>query len=970
MALKKLIKNLVRRTEKLLSNTRPDIPPVGTNHVDDSNVWTDNTIYSGELGLNISDGEIFTQDNKEPVAFGREDGILEGLTISTSGVSTTEINVSAGKVRIKGRTYKYNSAVDVDDATITIDSNNEAFSRLDAIAVKKDLNAYDSSDRFYGVDFTVFKGDIRSDIPVPSIDDDHILLGYVLVVPNATAQDVLRPLPVTDFFEDESPLDISTTRFTEHLQSNWFRWQPDTLYLKDQLLWFDNNAYKVAYTHVSGDSIISDINDRNTLTSLGAMTNSNIDVFSHVGSDPTTGAWVDQYFTDWNANTRILDALYDVSFFINRFSPNRPNNIADVLISMQTVNANAGISSQAYGSNANVVVSGNANVEVESTERFTPYKSGTLKSYLYTPSTSYTTTALDLSIVPSETPNISQIISDSNVYTFTIDRDDHYGEQIGFKGFYNSIQANAVTFANLTPSANSYRFNFTHLSSTSNSEITFYVEDERTPNVANITNFSAETFGNVKYMSGLPVLKENDSIEFDFEVSDAVRYFYKNEYIAKIESEVLNGEKRVGLGNTEVLTVANRPPFAVLSGVADTGPTISFANVSTTIGANVVESSPQFTLTAYNALDETHSVITPAQDFLVDDLYTETGVRLYSNDGAYPAGAEGVNWGNVYTEAQSQANLMTNQELQYFGGRYFYPKTNYASSVSGIEYDGNTVVYPNYSNTDYDVYRWATFYLGNITSQKYYNFEIRDTSGINYDLIDGIVATSNLQVYLKVSNTSNISASTGWLNLNNAYNSTLITNPESDGDPALDLSWMEGNPNYRRATFGTEERTGNVYVRIGTVDRTISFRDVVSANITPEENDGLWDEFSLGYIEGESYVIVRLNGTNNTIFADFLNGTTMSSNFDLQLRVENDADASKSTDWIDGNEAYPANSFKPVDYTDPALDLTYYSGGVPDATIRKITFGPTTRTGNLTARVRYSGGKSFGNVELVYPEIC
>lgn len=967
---KKLTKNLVRRTEKKLSNNRPDIPPIGTNHVDDADQWTDNTLYNGELGLNISKGEIYTQDDVQPVAFGREDGLISGLTISTSGVSTSEINVSEGKVRINGRTYKFNSAIDVDDASITIRSNVENWARLDAIGVKGDLTSFDSSDRFYGVDFKVFEGISRSDIPLPTMESGYVFLGFVLVVPNATPQDVLRPLPVTDFYKDTQPLNISPENFAEYLKSTWYKWEPNTLYLKDQLLYFDNNAYKVAYTHISGDSsIITDINERNTLTSLGAMTNSNISVFSQIGSDPTIGNWVDQYFNDWNANTRILDAFYDISTFINNFAPSKPNNISNVSMSLVTFNTDAGISNLGFGNVANYVVSNTGNVEVETDERFIPYNSGTLKSYLYTPLTSYSTNAIDLSDEPSEKPNIVQINDISNVYTFTVERDDHYGTQAGIKGFYDSIYANAKTLSNLTPSANSYRFNFTHLSSTANAEVKFYVESNRTPNIANVSNFHANTYTSVKYLSGVPVLKEGDSIFFNFDIEDAVRYFYNNSNLAVVSSEIMKNDKYISFANTEILDSSNRPPFILPSTPTSNGPVISLTNVSANVSANVIESSTQFELTAYNALNESYSETVPTQEFIVDDFTQEANVRLYSGDGDFPAGTANINWGNTYTTIQSEANLMTNQELQFFGNHYFYPKQNYANVNAGINYSGNVIPYPNYNNNS-TVYRWATFYLGELNAEKYYNIQIRDTAGITYDLDDGVTATNNLKVYIRVNNDININEGTGWLDLNKSYNSTLIENPVDDGDPALDLSWMEGNPNYRRASFGTVERTGNVFVRIGTNDRTISFKDIVQSNITPEESDSSWNEFNLGYIEGESYVIVELNGTNGTIFSDFLNGTTMTSNFDFQVRVRNDDNSSLGTDWIDGNEAYPANGFKPKDYGDPALDLTYYEGGIPNATVRKISFGPTTRTGNLSVRVRYTGGQTFGNVTLLYPEIC
>jgi len=966
---KKLTKNLVRRTEKILSNARPDIPPVGTNHVDDASLWTDNTIYNAELGLNITEGEIFTQDNTQPVAFGRQDGILSGLTLSTSGVSITEINVSAGKVRIKGRTYKYNSAVDVDDSSITIDSNVGNWSRLDAIAVKGDLTSIDSSDNFYGVDFKVFKGISRSDIPVPSIDNGYVFLGFVLVVPNATLQDVLRPLPITDFYEGQAPLNISPEQFAEDLKSKVFRWSTNTLYLKDQLLVFDNNLYKVAYTYISNStSIYNDINI-NALTSIGGMTNSNIAVFSHVGSDPTDGAWINAYFEEWSANTRLLDAFFDISKFINSFAPKKPNNISQVSMTLLTPNSSGGISNLGYGNVATYIISDSANAEVESSERFIPYNSGTLKSYLYTPDTSYTTNAIDLSTVPNIKPNVIQVNDISNVYTFTVKRDDHYGTTSGYKGFYNSIYANAVTLSNLTPSANSYRFNFTHLSSTANSEIVFYVENNRTPNIANAQNYIANVYTSMKYLSGVPVLKENDTIFFDFDLKDAVRYFYNNTNIASISSEIMKSDKFINFANTEILSVSNRPPFTLPATPTSDGPIIQLRNVAANVAANIIDSSPQFEITGYNALNESFSLITEAQEFPVDSFTTEANVRLYSGIGLYPTGTANVDWGNTYTDAQSQANIMSNDELQLFGDRYFYPKINYANVNSGINFSGNLIPYPNYDNNS-TTYRWATFYIGEVDAEKFYNVEIRNTAGIGYDLLDGVTVTSNLKMYIKVNNNSNVDQSTGWLDINKSYNFANIANPVDNGDAALDLSWMEENPNYRRATFGTVERTGNVFVRIGTIDRTISFKDVVKSNVIPEVSDSSWNEFNLGYIEGESYVVVQLNGTNGTVFSDFLNGTTMTSNFDIQARVRNNDTPSIGTDWVDANEAYPANGFKPVDYGDPALDLTYYSGGIPNATIRKISFGPTTRTGNLTVRVRYTGGQTFGNVTLLYPEIC
>lgn len=963
----KLNKSYTRRIEKIITSDRPNIAPVGTNHIKNSELWTANTTYKGELSINMTSGELFTQDGKQPIHIGKENSILSGLVISTSGVSLREINISNGKVSIKKRVYKYNSTDDIDDATVYIDNNIETFSRLDAICVKGDITVYDLTDEHYGVDFKVFKGAIASNIPAPIIDDDYILLGLVLVKPNQTEQDVLRPLSVGSLYS--YPIFPTTPeKFINDVKTRIWRWQPNTLYFENQTVQFDNNLYRVAYTQVSGSDLTADFaNDK--LISLGAVTNSNVSRFSHIGSSPTTESFANLFFNTWNSNTRILDAFADISKFINRFAPVQPLNIANANIKMINSNVSAGISIYGYGvSNiANVVIKDTSNVTIESSDKFVPYDSGALKSYLYTPLTSYSTSNISLSNKPNTLPNIVSLTDGSSKYTFTVKRDDHYTEQ-GYKGFYNSIYANAKTLSNLTPSSNSYKFNFTHLSSTANTELIFYVENSRTPNISNVSSFTATSRGNVKYLSGVPILKQGDSIKFYYDISNAVRYFYNYNKLSNVKSETFISEKIINFANVEILTPSNRPPFSELANSNVDGVVVKLANVECNISANAIVSEPQFTIRAFNPFGEYVESITSPKAFLVDDISEEVGVRLFSGDGTYPSGTANVNWGNVYTTTQSQANILSTQELQYFGRRYFYPKINYSSNVGVInsEDSNNLIAYPNYTNSS-TLYRWATFKLGNVTAQKYYNFYIRNANGLDYALTDGVTVSPNVKVFLKVHNSSNIDAGTGWVDMNKAYNSTLISNPVSDGDPALDLGWMESNPEYRRATFGTEPRTGNVYVRFGTDSRSISFQDIVKSNTSPETTDSLWDEYDLGSIVGESYVIIKINGTNNTVLSDFLNGTTMSSHLDLQVRVKNDTTPTSSTDWVDANESYPANSFKPADYNDPALDLTYYEGGIPDATVRKITFGPTTKTGNLTARIRVVGTMSYSNISLIYP---
>lgn len=966
-----LIKNIVKRIETLLSSPRPNIPPAGTDHVNDSGDWTSDSIYPGELAIQMSDGNLFTSDGEQAVELNKLDGVLSGLEITTSGVSLREVNLSSGTFRINGRTYKHVAEEDTDDATILTDSNIMSYSRLDAICVKGDLNF--SFEDFYGADFKVFKGVASPSIPLPIIDEEGwIFLGFVLIVPNQTVSDVLRPLSIQKYglYPPNIPINVTPSQFEKDLISRVLKWEPNTLYLKGQVVEHDNNLYHAAYTHVSDSASLTADFNADKIVSLGAVTSSNFSRFSHIGSSPTTGSF--SYFTDWNStDTRIMDAFQDLDQWAFSFAPTAPVNIDSSNLRLVTAHNKAGFTDSEYDAESNFtlnLVPDDTLIEFDVEFKFTPYSEGALKSYLYTPSTSYSTDNFDLTSLPLSIPDTQTETDPEDKITLTIIRDDHYGTTQGYKGFYKSIEIKLETLENLTADSDSYRARIAHLSSDDYSEVTFYVESVREPSIDNVTNITAiSNAETLKYMSGVPILDEGDQIEVDYEISDAVRYFYNHAKITELSSEIMSSNKVISFADSEYFN--NVPPLALPADPSSDGAILELAGVEMVISDDVLSSSVEFTIKAYNAMGESAEYSSGATGFLVDSLYTETGVRRFSGAGSYPAGSTGVDWGQLYDQSQSEEDLFTsgNYELQFFGGKYFYPKINY-SAFGGVYHDGDLVNYPDYSNDIEDVYRWATFKLEDIEAEKFYNLEIRDTNGITYDLDDGITVTNNFKMFLKVVNTESPELGTGWIDLNKAYNSTLVTNPASDGDPGLDLGWMEGYSKFRRATFGTIERTGEVWVRIGTSSKTISFKDAVRTAITPELNDSLWDQFILGNILGESYVIISINGTNNTFLSDFLNGTTMTSNLDLQIRVFNAENPALGTDWIDANEAYPANGLTPYEYGDPALDLTYYTESINPA-LRKITFGPTTRTGELQARIKISGGQSYTTITKTYPAV-
>ena len=95
-----LITEFKRRVEKIISSSRPKVPPVGTNHVDDYSQWTNDTIYKGELGINLTEGNLFTQDGRQVIELNTEDAIISGHVLQTSGTSSQYLSVSQGKIRI------------------------------------------------------------------------------------------------------------------------------------------------------------------------------------------------------------------------------------------------------------------------------------------------------------------------------------------------------------------------------------------------------------------------------------------------------------------------------------------------------------------------------------------------------------------------------------------------------------------------------------------------------------------------------------------------------------------------------------------------------------------------------------------------------------------------------------------------------------------------------------------------------
>ncbi|MEY3311557.1 MAG: hypothetical protein RL348_890, partial [Bacteroidota bacterium] len=143
--------------------------------------------------------------------------------------------------------------------------------------------------------------------------------------------------------------------------------------------------------------------------------------------------------------------------------------------------------------------------------------------------------------------------------------------------------------------------------------------------------------------------------------------------------------------------------------------------------------------------------------------------------------------------------------------------------------------------------------------------------------------------------------------------------------------------------------------------------DISLVSVTAPDYSGIsgyrWATFNLGTISDQKYVNLVIKGATG-IYQDLSNGTTMSNNIILQVRVDG---SSPTLGWVDANEAYnPISLENPTNDGDPALDL-----GSSNATIRRVTFGQSAKSGIVYVRIGLdeTSNATFTNIDNYEPTI-
>jgi hypothetical protein len=325
---------------------------------------------------------------------------------------------------------------------------------------------------------------------------------------------------------------------------------------------------------------------------------------------------------------------------------------------------------------------------------------------------------------------------------------------------------------------------------------------------------------------------------------------------------------------------------------------------------------------------------TPNLTYYIDDAVTPTSVAGttsgsgFSNVSGVPALVGGVNSAAIFfTATASNAISRFYNSTRIFrvsGGSgitavdFTLPSSPYP--VSGAISSGSRSVSVNASTT------------GTTPSYTITAYNSRGTTATG-------TATSNFRIDSAVDTANRVKSSTG------QYPGSGYT---TAWDAAQDLS-SAGQEELQMLAGQYQYPTGNYTSYTPAGPNYSSLPAVTFGTIR-------WVTFSLGSQTSIQNVIATLANTSNLGSSALIPSGTPNSTFYMYVKVEG------VTGWVDGNAAYPGAG-SPVNDGDAALVVADST-----ATSRKVTFGTTTRTGNVYVRIGFSSGATYriGSISATY----
>lgn len=969
---KKLQSNFIRRIEKTLTSTRPEIPIPGTNHVDDASSWTSNMIYQGELGINYLCGTMWTQDSETGFQPNTEDAILEGLVLSNVGTSGTYLAVSDGYARLKGRTYVYNTPSLSNPSSLTIESSSGAAGpRIDTI-VATPGSTYNSVEDLYELEIQVIKGEVFApgcsatklwppQVTGPNINclSDYVLLGFVYVPANLNqATTPLYPLSVVDATVNPAtaqPYDpynigsgyyttfpfpiITTNDFIRRRQRTNFEWQPNTLYFEKQLVYIVSSGcgtlYEVSETYQSSSSSATDISGGYLVEFCGVGPGSvTIDTFADIGYPPSVGvpSFSEGYFSDWDSSTRIIDSIAYLNSLIGKLAPPAPKTIDQITLSLSPLMYAFSAKALTNGIVVNVIDT-NLTPAVAITPNGEPFKdyNGHCEMFGF-----FGTTATSSGNLYDDDP-LFDLPEDPTYYTISTSSSATSGSM--------QIQVSVATDISTNPMLIVDR-NLLIRSINDPSDYFYVVVKDPTT-----------------WSSGTLFVSIDDNTNFSSISSDFEDWEI---YIA--------GTADIASPNVE-LYATKVDPYENIDQKND---------IYTAFSASVETANPIAATTVTQVLGINYRGVQGICNFYVENPLTpiismNSGPQGIHTNGKYLSGVPVLSTGDTMLMSFEVEDAVN----------YFYNKDRIVECLNSTDFN-------SYILTDQDAdggapstgAPWPTNKLLTFTNNNIltisdeacsdglsFNLAAYNSRGTEINDVGTLLLNTNVAADSNSQEIPSVDASDylGYEPSSGRYTSGAGTYPTGSMPFVYDTTSTWGEPydstqSEIDISTNDELQLGAVETNSGQVlcgyyffpDKDYSSMDIYAdtsatpvsplppdySGIPSSVNDYRWATFYVGYVEtATKYLRLRLVGGEN--INETWDGLTMTPNFNFQVKIF-DPDTGDSTGWLDGNTAYDSSSYIDPSFDgDAALDASFGQG----ALFRRITFGQTARKGTVWVRV-------------------
>ena len=501
-------------------------------------------------------------------------------------------------------------------------------------------------------------------------------------------------------------------------------------------------------------------------------------------STPPDGQWTDGLLA--LGGTTIVEATDQINEILAKLAPPKPINLSAMTLAL------TGTAAYSAAESGTGTVRTSSVVDALKPVATTPTGADSINTLFYDGDSGNLIAYIDG--VNSGAKTLSTL-SDTGTFgalVITADADPWYGTA-GKANFWKGLRAQVSPVSNLTLGVHNYHL--THSASGSTPDLTFYVDNPAaTMSISGATIQTSPAMS--KYLSGVPSVQP--SAQFGISGFSAVGVAGKFYHSTKVASVACN----VAGVSTQNLAAASVPDAPVDGSYNDA----TVANVTVVMPTTAYSESINFTLTPFNSKGVAGTTTVLTSGFRIDTT-TETE-RVLSGDPAvvFPAIETSAGCGATYNSQASLVGVYTG-ELQKVNGIYRWPANTYTAFI------GSNGAGPDYSSAagtaisgQTGTWRWATIKFPAAFSNTS-AFTLTFTGALSGFTADANQITANMLLFTKVVGTS----STGWLNANAAYSGSGT--PVADNDAAMVAG--QSTASVKRITFGTQVRTGDLYVRIG-----------------------------------------------------------------------------------------------------------------------------------------------------------